>query len=57
MVFGGENVRIVKLCVEESCPVVEVGEDYVKIGDEGNLCVLKQDEWRVLKEKIISGEL
>lgn len=54
---GGETVRIVKLCVDESCPVVEIGEDYVKIGGEGNLCVLKQDEWKVLKEKIISGEL
>jgi len=50
-------LKIVKLCVDDSCPVVEVGEDRVKIGEEGNLCILNQDEWKVLKEKIISGEL
>ncbi len=47
----------VKLCVDESCPMVEIGEDSVKIGEEGNLCVLKMEEWKVLKEKVLSGEL
>lgn len=50
-------MKKVKLCVDESCPVVEVGEDSIKIGEKGNLCVLKPAEWKVLKEKIISGEL
>ncbi len=50
-------MKKVKLCVEESCPVVEVGDESVKIGEEGNLCVLKTEEWKVLREKILSGEL
>jgi hypothetical protein len=57
LIKEGETMRVVKLCVDESCPVVEIGEDYVKIGEADNHCILKPDEWRVLKDKIINGEL
>ncbi|MEE8168302.1 MAG: hypothetical protein V3T58_05475 [Candidatus Hydrothermarchaeales archaeon] len=50
-------MRIVKLCVDESCPVVELGDDYVRIGEEGNLCTLQLEEWSALKEKVLKGEL
>lgn len=44
------------LCGKKGCcPVVEVGADIVKIGEEGNLCILKKSEWETLKLKIKSG--
>jgi len=36
---------------------VRVREHVVKIGEPGNICILKHDEWESLKEKILSGEL
>lgn len=51
-------MKIVNLCKEGSCcPVVKVGEQQVEIGEEGNLCVLTKDEWEVLKQKILDGEI
>ena len=50
--------RIVNLCKEcERCPVVEVADTNVKIGEKGNLCVLTKEQFENLKEKIKSGEL
>ncbi|MBI2831714.1 MAG: hypothetical protein HYX79_05610 [Chloroflexi bacterium] len=50
-------MKIVELCREGSCcPVVKIGKDRVEIGEEGNLCVLKKEEWETLKEKILKGE-
>ena len=40
-----------------ACPEVEVLEDEVRIGEAGNLSVLKKDEWNVLVELIRSGQL
>jgi hypothetical protein len=34
-----------------------VTDEHVEIGEPGNLCVLKKEEWEVLKEKVLSGEL
>lgn len=49
---------IVTLCgADGCCPAVEVGKDDVKIGEEGNLCVLKPEEWEDLRQKILSGVL
>lgn len=46
------------LCGKDGCcPVVEVGANSVKIGEEGNLCALKKSEWEALKTKIRSGEI
>ena len=46
------------LCGEKGCcPVIEVGKSDVKIGEEGNLCILKKSEWNTLVSKIKSGEI
>lgn len=53
-----QKMKVVSLCGTcKCCPAVEVGEDHVKIGEEGNLCTLKKSEWKILVEKIMSGEL
>jgi hypothetical protein len=50
--------KIVTLCGNSKCcPVVEVTGKDVRIGEKGNLCVLKPDELATLKRKIKSGEL
>jgi hypothetical protein len=40
-----------------ACPEVEVLEGEVRIGETGNLAVLKKEEWNVLVELIRSGQL
>ena len=40
-----------------ACPEVEVLGDEVRIGEAGNLAVLKKDEWNVLVDLIQSGQL
>ncbi len=40
-----------------NCPEVEVIGDEVRIGETGNLAVLRKDEWNVLVELIQSGQL
>ena len=51
-------MKIINLCSEGSCcPVVTITDDKVEIGEEGNLCVLKLDEWETLKSKILDKEL
>ena len=40
-----------------ACPEVEVQDDKVRIGEAGNLAVLKKDEWNVLVELIQAGRL
>jgi len=37
--------------------VVKLADDHVEIGEEGNLCVLKLDEWEILKSKIVNKEI
>ena len=57
---GGQfrAMKIVNLCSDGSCcPVVKITDDKVEIGEEGNLCVLKLDEWETLKDKIINKEI
>jgi hypothetical protein len=39
------------------CPEVEFTGDQVRIGEAGNLAVLKKDEWNVLVDMIQSGQL
>ncbi len=39
------------------CPAVEIAGDEVRIGETGNLAVLKKDEWNVLVDLIQSGQL
>ena len=40
-----------------ACPEVEVHGDEVRIGEAGNLAVLKKDEWNVLVDLIEAGQL
>jgi hypothetical protein len=40
-----------------ACPEVEIVGGEVRIGEEGNLAVLKADEWNVLVKLIQSGQL
>ncbi|MBI4440915.1 hypothetical protein HY639_01995 [Candidatus Woesearchaeota archaeon] len=50
--------KIVNLCQScDKCPVVEVTDSAVNIGEKGNLCTLKYEEWESLRQKILSGEL
>ena len=48
----------VSLCPScDHCPEVELAGDEVRIGEAGNLTVLKKDEWNVLVDAIQSGRL
>lgn len=40
-----------------ACPEVEIAGDEVRIGETGNVAVLKRDEWNVLVDLIQSGQL
>ncbi len=40
-----------------ACPEVEILTDNVRIGEAGNLVVLRKDEWNVLVDLIQSGQL
>jgi len=40
-----------------ACPEVEIVGDEVRIGEAGNLVVLKKDEWNVLVDLIASGQV
>jgi hypothetical protein len=40
-----------------ACPEVEITGDEVRIGEAGNLTVLRKDEWNVLVDLIQSGRL
>jgi hypothetical protein len=53
-----ENLKVT-LCPAGcgACPEVEILGDKVRIGEAGNLAVLKKDEWNVLVELIRSGQL
>ncbi len=48
----------VYLCGEKGCcPYVEVKDNEVIIGEEGNMCKLTIEQFNALKEKIVNGEL
>lgn len=53
-----ENVKVT-LCPAGcgQCPDVEVAGEEVRIGETGNLAVLKRDEWNLLVDLIRSGQL
>jgi len=40
-----------------ACPEVAIAGDEVRIGEAGNLAVLKKDEWNVLVDLIRAGRL
>jgi hypothetical protein len=40
-----------------ACPEVEIIGDEVRIGEDNNLAILKRDEWNVLVDLVLSGQL
>lgn len=51
-------MKVVSLCGKDSCcPVVKIEDDHIEIGEKGNICVLTKDEWEILRQKVIDGEL
>jgi DNA-binding transcriptional MerR regulator len=52
-----ESVKVSLCPACGACPEVEIREGEVRIGEAGNLAVLKKEEWNVLVELIRSGQL
>ena len=51
-------MKIVTLCSSGSCcPVLKLAGDHVEIGEEGNMCILTNEEWEALKSKILNREI
>ena len=51
-------MKVISLCGGScKCPVIELDDNEVRIGETGNLCKLKKSEWEALVEKIRSGEI
>ncbi len=51
-------MEIINLCAKEGCcPAVKITDNLVEIGEKGNLCRLKINEWNSLKEKIINRKI
>lgn len=44
-------------CIPPKCPVVDVQEDKVIIGEKDNVCTLTREQFDILKDKVKSGEL
>ena len=44
-------------CVPQKCPVVDVQEDKVIIGEKENICTLTMEQFDILKEKIKNNEI
>jgi len=53
--MDGKKISLCPSCV--ACPEVEITADEVRIGEAGNLAVLKAAEWNVLVDLIKSGQL
>ena len=52
-----ENLKMSLCPMCDQCPDVEITGDEVRVGEAGNLAVLKKDEWNVLVDLIKSGQL
>jgi hypothetical protein len=44
-------------CIPPKCPVVDLQEDKVVIGEKENICTLTREQFDILKDKVKSGEL
>jgi len=44
-------------CVPPKCPIVDVQEERVIIGEKTNVCTLTREQFDILKEKVKSGEI
>ena len=44
-------------CIPPKCPIVDVQDDRVIIGEKNNVCTLTRKQFDILKEKIKRGEI
>ncbi len=44
-------------CIPPKCPIVDVQDDKVIIGEKNNVCTLTRKQFDILKEKIKRGEI
>lgn len=44
-------------CIPPKCPIVDVGENFVLIGEKDNVCKLTREQFEILKQKIRNNEL
>lgn len=44
-------------CVPPKCPVVDVQDDKVIIGEKDNICTLTNEQFEILKEKIKNNDI
>ncbi len=44
-------------CVPPKCPIVDVQDDKVIIGEKNNVCTLTRKQFDILKDKIRRGEI
>lgn len=50
--------KSVSLCPScDACPMVEINDQEVRIGEDGNLVTLTPAEWNVLVQLVKAGEL
>ena len=45
------------VCDPPKCPIVDVHEDKVIIGEKDNVCTLTRKQFEILKEKIRNNEI
>ncbi len=45
------------VCVPPKCPVVDVQEDKVVIGEKDNVCTLTKEQFNILKDNIKKGKI
>ena len=45
------------VCIPPKCPVVDIQDDKVIIGEKDNICTLTREQFDILKEKIKNGEI
>ena len=44
-------------CIPPKCPVVDIQDDKVVIGEKDNVCILTKKQFNILKEKIKNNEI
>ena len=50
--------KVITLCPAcNACPTIELYDDTVRIGEEGNRVTLKKEEWNAIVDKIARSEL
>ena len=44
-------------CIPNKCPIVDVQENQVIIGEKENICTLTHEQFNILKDKIKNNEI